>query len=177
MLKPLRIAVALGLAVVGARALASPLAITIEPAATNPSLPQMGDNLLFHSTIRNDEATTVDGVIAWLSLIEVDAGNEQPVDLEDWSAHKAATAARLKVGDTLETDWPIRLIKAGKYRVVISAASRDGKELSSSPFADFAVREKPVVESRRVLPVAFGMPLLLAIAMVWHRHRRRHFLR
>lgn len=26
--------------------------------------------------------------MAWISLVEIDPGNEQPVDLEDWSAHK-----------------------------------------------------------------------------------------
>jgi hypothetical protein len=53
--------------------------------------------------------------------------------------------------------------------VVVSAASRTGAALTVSPFSDFIVRQKPVVESRRVLPVAFGIPLLMGVVMLWRR--------
>ena len=139
------IALTIGFALATAAARAAPLSIILQPAAINPASPQMGDTLSFHSAIRNDATTPVEGVIAWISLVQVDNGQEQPVDLEDWSAHKAVTVAALKPGDVLETDWPMRLIQAGHYRVVISAVSRSGTELTPSPFADFAVRQKPVV--------------------------------
>jgi len=171
-MKPSAFVLAVGL-LLGPHALhAAPLSIELQPAAANPAAPQMGDNLTFHSVIHNDGAGPVDGLIAWISLVQVDKGKEQPVDLEDWSAHKAVTAAALLPGKAIETDWPIRLIKAGHYRVAISAASRTGTHLTTSAFADFTVRQKPVVESRRVLPVAFGIPLLLCVALLWRRPRR-----
>ena len=69
----------------------------LKPAATNPTTPQMGDHL------ENSEASSantgankaIDGVIAWISLVQVDKGKEQPVDLEDWSAHKAVSAEQM----------------------------------------------------------------------------------
>lgn len=146
---------------------AQDLSISLSADAANPASPQMGDRLSFHSTIRNDSSVPVNGIIGWISLVRVDKGQEQPVDLEDWSAHKAITLNEIKPGGTVETDWPMRLIQAGQYRVVISTASRTGAALATSPFADFSVREKPVVESARVLPVAFGIPLLIALAMIW----------
>lgn len=151
---------------------AAPLTIELAPSVGNPASPQMGDRLSFHSTIRNDGSTPVDGLIAWLSLVQIDKGKEQPVDLEDWSAHKAVTVPTLAPGQSIPTDWPMRLIQAGAYRVVISAVSRDGRSLTASPFADFTVREKPVVESNRVLPVAFGLPALLALILFWRWRRR-----
>jgi hypothetical protein len=155
-----------------ASASAAPLSITISAAPANQPAPRMGDRLSFHTVIRNDGATPADGVIAWISLIEVDEGKEQPVDLEDWSAHKAVTVRSLPPGGTLETEWPMRLIQAGHYRVVVSAATRTATELAASPFADFSVIQKPVVESQRVLPVAVGIPALIGVVMVW-RHRRQ----
>jgi hypothetical protein len=148
---------------------AGTLSVDLTPDTRNPASPQMGDNLAFHTVIRNNGTTAVDGLIAWISLVQLDKGKEQPVDLEDWSAHKAVTAASLMPGQTLETDWPMRLIQAGNYRVVVSSVSRDSTGLAASPFVDFMVRQKPVVESQRVLPVALGLPILLAGAMLWRR--------
>ena len=77
-------AVALAVMIAGAAAgaHAAPLAIELVPSATNPASPQMGDHLSFHSVIRNDSATPVEGVIAWLSLVQTDKGKEQPGGLE-----------------------------------------------------------------------------------------------
>jgi hypothetical protein len=151
---------------------AESLIVNLTPDPRNPASPQMGDNLAFHTVIRNTGAQAIDGVIAWISLVQTDKGKEQPVDLEDWSAHKAVTAASLAPGHTVATDWPMRLIQAGYYRVVVSALSRDGAGLATSPFADFTVRQKPVVKSQRVLPVAVGVPMLLAGAVLLRRRKR-----
>jgi hypothetical protein len=172
MMKLSAVLLALGVMIASGTAWAGPLSIDLRPGTDNPMSPQMGDTLSFHSVIRNDAGTPVDGLIAWISLVQIDKGKEQPVDLEDWSAHKAVTAASLAPGQIVETDWPMRLIQAGTYRVVISAVSRDASGLAASPFVDFTVRQKPVVESRRVMPVAFGVPLLIGVGMLWRRPRR-----
>jgi hypothetical protein len=111
--------------------------------------------------------------VAWISLVQVYPGQEQPVDLEDWSAHKAVTQAVLQPGQQVNVEWPIRLINAGAYRVVISAVDRETAHVVTSPFVDFQVRRKPVVESARILPVAFGMPVVVLGLMVVRRYRRR----
>lgn len=160
------------LLLIGAGASAAPLSIEIMPSAGNPASPQMGDHLKFHAIIRNGGTAPVDGLIAWISLVRIDAGHEQPVDLEDWSAHKAVTAQSLAPRKTLETDWTIRLIQSGRYRMIVSAVSGNGTQLTASPFADFTVRTKPVVESRRVLPIAIGMPLLLFGIILWRARKQ-----
>ena len=167
------LAIAAGFILLAPAALASPLSITMQRAPGNPASPQMGDTLSFHTVIRNAGNAPVEGLVAWPGILQVDEGNEQPVDLEDWSAHNAVTARSLMPGGTIETDWPMRLIQAGHYRITISAAIRNGAELTASPFADFTVRQKPVVESQRVLPVALGIPLLLGAAVLWRRPRRK----
>jgi len=163
--------VAAAVAVSSVPAKAATLEVDLTASRDNPSSPQMGDHLTFHTTIRNQGSEPVDGLIAWLSLVEVDSGREQPVDLEDWSAHKAITVPSLAPGQAVETDWPMRLIQAGDYRVVVSAVSRRAAALTPSPFADFTVRSKAVVESRRVLPVALGVPALIAASLLLGRRR------
>ena len=162
------------LALAAPAALAEPLTVALAPAPGNPARPRMGDRLSFHSVIRNGGDAPVEGLVAWVSLVQVDRGQERPVDLEDWSAQKAVTLAALGPGQVLEADWPMRLIQAGDYRVVVSAASRDGAALAASPLDAFTVLRRPVVESRRVLPVALGLPALLAATFLpWRRLRRR----
>ena len=142
---------------------AGPIGISLAPATTNPTAPRMGDHLSFKSVITNKGTTPVQGVVAWLGLVRVDPGNEQPVDLEDWSAQKAVTRSVLAPGEQLVVEWPMRLIQSGDYRVVVSAAERSACELVSSPFVAFQVAPKKVIESRRVLPVALGVPMLIAL--------------
>ena len=151
----------------------APIALALQPAGSNPADPVMGDHLRFWSTITNTGPSTIDGLVAWISLVEIDPGNEQPVDLEDWSAQKAVTGARLRPGARLMTDWPMRLIKGGDYRVVVSVTDRDGRQVYTSPTIQFHVRQKPVLQVGRVLPVAAGIPVFFIGTMVFNRRRRR----
>ena len=136
----------------------------------------MGDQLRFRSVITNTGEHPIEGLVAWISLVEVDPGHEQPVDLEDWSAHKAVTGTPIASGASLATDWSMRLIQHGDYRVVISATERNYPTVYTSLIVQFHVTHKPVVESTRILPVALGVPFLLGTLMGWrafYLRRRR----
>jgi len=149
-----------------------PLALDLRPDDKNPSNPVMGDHLRFWSTITNTGTTPAEGLVAWISLVEIDPGHEQPVDLEDWSAHKAVTGATLGPGASLRTDWPMRLIKGGDYRVVVSVTDRGGNTVFTSPTLQFHVRQKAVLQAGRVLPVAAAVPLLIIGLMVFNKTRQ-----
>jgi len=151
----------------------APLTIDLRPDDQNPSAPTMGDNLRFWSIISNTGIKPIEGLVAWIGLVEIDPGNEQPVDLEDWSAHKAITGASIGRGESLRTDWPIRLIKGGDYRVVVSATDRDSHSVFTSATIQFHVRQKSVLQTKRVLPVAAGVPLLIVGLMIFNKAKRR----
>lgn len=147
----------------------TPVVINLLSDSRNPPAPIMGDHLHFHSTVTNTGAAPIQGLVAWISLVELDKGNEQPVDLEDWSAHKAVAGAFLKPGESLDTDWPMRLIKAGDYRVVICAIDRGARRISTSPTLRFHVRQKAVLQVGRVLTVTVAIPFLIAGLMILSR--------
>lgn len=153
---------------------APPVSVDLQPDAENPISPIMGDHLRFWSTLKNTGSSPMEGLVVWISLVEIDPGNEQPVDLEDWSAQKAVTGASLKPGESLRTDWPMRLIKGGDYRVVVSVTDRGGRQVYTSPTIQFHVRQKPVLQAGRVLPVAAAIPLLFIGLMIFNNTRRRH---
>lgn len=150
---------------------ASDLSISLGPDKSNPASPEMGNWLKFNSEIKNTGKTPLSGLVVWISLVQMDSGHEQPVDLEDWSAHKALVIPTLNPGQAINADWAMRLIQSGDYRVVLSAVERRASTLYTSHFADFHVRRKPTVESKRILPVALGMPLLLAGFAGWQMRR------
>lgn len=149
----------------------TPLALDLRPDGKNPPSPTMGDHLRFLSTITNTGAAPIEGLVAWITLVEIDPGNEQPVDLEDWSAHKAITGAALGPGRSVRTDWPMRLIKGGDYRVVVSVTDRNSRRVFTSSTIEFHVRQKPVLQTGRVLPVAAGLPLLIIGLMLFNKAR------
>lgn len=163
------------LAIHSAAFAADQIQISLAPAPFNPVAPRMGDHLTFRSVIINKGTSPAHGVVAWLGLVRVDPGKEQPVDLEDWSAQKAVSRGVVLPGEQIAVDWPMRLIQSGDYRVVVSAAERSAPGLVTSPFASFHVASKQVIESRRVIPVAIIMPLLIAVIAAgrFYRARRR----
>ncbi len=153
---------------------AANLQLQLESDRANPGQPTMGNWMHFNSVINNTGQQPIEGLVAWISLVEVTPGKEQPMDLEDWSAHKAVTGTTLQPGAILQTQWPMRLIQSGDYRVVISATDRNNKTVFTSPTIQFHVAQKPVVESTRILPVALGIPLLIGGLLGVQKYRHRH---
>jgi len=152
---------------------ATTVGVELAPESSNPANPTMGDWMRFRSVIRNNGTHPVEGLVAWISLVQVTPGHEQPMDLEDWSAHKAVTGTTLAAGAAVTTQWPMRLIRSGDYRVVISTTDRNEKTVFTSPTIEFHVAQKAVIESKRILPVAIGVPLFL-VGLLIYRARRGH---
>ena len=152
---------------------AADVQVELQPVQSNPAHPMMGDWMHFQSRIQNTGSKPIPGLVAWISLIEVTAGHEQPMDLEDWSAHKAISGVTLEANGELTTDWPMRLIQSGDYRVVISVTDRSEQIVYTSRTLQFHVTRKPVVESSRILPVAIGVPFVIAGLIGYGSWRRR----
>jgi hypothetical protein len=149
-----------------------PFTVSLRQDSKNSTAPTMGDRLRFWSTISNTGKKPLEGLVAWISLVEIDPGNEQPVDLEDWSAHKAITGAVLGPGQSLKTDWPMRLIKGGDYRVMVSATERNSRTVLTSPVVEFHVQQKSALQPGRILAVAAGVPLLMIGAIALRKSGR-----
>lgn len=61
----------------GSSACAEQLRLELVPSPSNPPAPRMGDGLTFRAVIRNDGQTPISGIIAWITLLQVDPGKEQ----------------------------------------------------------------------------------------------------
>ena len=151
-------------------AYSEPISINFQTAKTTTNKLIMGDKISFVSLIKNTGNHTINGLVGWISLIEITKGHEQPMDLEDWSAHKAISKQILKPGEIIKTIWSMRLIKSGDYRVFVSITSRDTNQVITSSSIDFHVYQKPVISSKKVLFVALFIPFILLIAFVYRKN-------
>ncbi|WP_165982669.1 hypothetical protein [Dankookia rubra] len=146
---------------------AAQLAVTVTPDPRGPTAPRMGDRLAFRWMVVNHGASAATGMIVWLTLLRVDTGHEQAVDLEDWSTDKAVLVDNLASNNIIRRTWTLRLISSGTYRVLVGVATPDVPVPTVAASEAFTVAPKLVVESIRVLPVALGIPFTLGILLAF----------
>lgn len=136
-----------------------------------------GQIITVNAEVSNTGNESVSG-IAYISI--VDEETKIPIDLEDWSAQKGIYLQKIQPGQSISTNWSVRLVKSGTYTVAIlfSRDAKGGVADSSPPAVSsrtvLTIAPKINLNPNNVLPVAFGMPLLLVIILgVLHYWRGR----
>jgi hypothetical protein len=139
---------------------------------------KMGDTPNFAGDITNLGPKPIHGLIGYLSLVSLEPGHEEPVDLEDWSAQKAIRIDHLYPGEIDARNWSMRLIKAGRFGVALTVVDPMDKKPVISELVPFEIQPKTTLASGRILPVAIGEPLLLLtllgtyyVCLLWKMRR------
>jgi hypothetical protein len=138
---------------------------------------KMGDTPNFLGAVTNLGRQPAQGLVVYLSLVSLAAGDEHPVDLEDWSAQKAVRLDRLNPGATDFRNWGMRLIAAGKYGVALTVVDPRENRPIISDLLPFEVQPKVTLAAGRVLPVALSVPMLISLlwgGMVFYTARSYH---
>ncbi|MCA1729702.1 MAG: hypothetical protein LC751_09930, partial [Actinobacteria bacterium] len=102
----------------------------------SPSAPLSGTTgqyVNLPATITNTSDNPVKGIVVYVTLVETTSGQQAPVDLEDWSAHRAVTVVSLAPGETKNASWDLRLIKGGEYVVYAAAIEKDSSQAAVGP--------------------------------------------
>ena len=149
-----------------------PANISVFLQAPDPPL-QMGDLPVFKGEVTNQGANVLKSLVVYLSLVSLQPGQEHPVDLEDWSAQKAIRIDQLAPGQTMTQEWRMRLIKSGSFGAALTIVNPASDQPQISPLALFDITPKATVLAGRILPVAVGIPLLLAglFFLIWRSRR------
>jgi hypothetical protein len=122
-----------------------------------------GQIITARATITNLGSSTIGG-IAYISI--VDLTKKIPIDLEDWSAEKGIDIPSLAPGQSLPTEWKVRLVKDGSYTIsILFSASNDSLPPTASGKIFLNVDPKHNLNPGNILPVAFGVPSLLMIIL------------
>ncbi len=165
--------------------LVSIILLLIGTATANGSQPQLalnisssktlsgtaGDFVTVDATITNTGNSSLSNTVTYLSL--VDDQTKLPVDLEDWSAEKGLYIGTIEVGQSLPLNWKIHFVKAGTYSLIIVAETAGNELPQVSSITHFNVSPKINLNPGQVLPVAFGIPIILIVILFFLNSRRR----
>jgi hypothetical protein len=136
--------------------------ITVTLEKPNAAL-TMGDTPTFRGFVKNTGGSSRDGLVVFLTIINLEPGNEQPIGLEDWSANPSVRVEHLVAGAANTQNWTMRLVQAGSYAAALTVIDHSSGHPVSSELVPFTVASKPTLQSARVLPIAIGEPLFLIL--------------
>jgi hypothetical protein len=140
-----------------------------------------GQELEFHTLVTyQGEYETSPPLIVAMNIINLE-GDGDPVDPEDWSPERTQYIDALAQGGSVDLDWTVTPILEGDYMVYMVIVPEPGQPgATSQPISSsgihLTVEQFTALNPGGVLPVAIGIPLLLALVVVFlHWLRRRKF--
>ena len=136
---------------------------------------RIGKKFHFTSTVRNLGPQPVPDVVAHLNIVSLDPSVY--VDPEDWSSHRTRYLGTLGAGEVRRTEWVVQAVNSGHFVVYVAVVDRNGhgSVTASNPLAT-TVAQKRRLNSSGVVPLALGIPALLALGLVLLRRRRRSLI-
>jgi ABC-2 type transport system permease protein len=153
----------------------APLGIVIDTTFVES---RTGDTFDFTTVVTNQDSAPSAPIVVAMNIVNL--GDGDPVDPEDWSPERTQALNPLGAGESAALTWTINTILEGDYlayMVVIPAPVGDGT--SSLPVASPGIRLQvqpySPLNPGGVAPVAFGIPVLLALilsAQLWLRRRQ-----
>jgi hypothetical protein len=151
--------------------LESPIVITAENTGISATL---GEKFVVRTTITNHGAAAVPDLVAHLDVFGFDP--EIPIDPEDWSSERTRALPTLKPGESVTLGWTLHAVNLGTIALYVAVVPA-GESRPDAPFVGptilVAIAERATVSSGSVLPIAFGVPVVLGLLAFGVRLRRR----
>jgi hypothetical protein len=128
-----------------------------------------GQYVLVKGNISNLDIHKPVSGIAYISIVDV--YNNQPIDLEDWSVQKGIYLS-IPPNQSVATEWNLRLVSAGFYTVTVIFAGYGNYPPKTSSRIILEVLPKMNLNPSNIIPVAFGIPMLMMIILGLINYRR-----
>jgi hypothetical protein len=173
MRRPLGTATALAaLLLAGSSAAARPPSVLSVSVDRTRVATTLGHTSTVRSTITNHGAATADGLIAHLNVLSYDAGVY--VDPEDWSSQRTRYLAPIPPRGSTTVSWRINAVNAGRFAVYVAVLPRRPVSAppKTGPAIELAVAKRTTIDSAGIVPLALGIPALLAFLLAGLRLRR-----
>ena len=152
-----------------AQAAVPDVSVEVEPTSLKTEL---GQDFSFRSTITNRGSSPAVGLVAHLNVLSLRPGLY--VDPEDWSEERTRYLAPIPAGGSTTITWNITAVNSGILGVYVAVfpATGAGRPITGPTVrADIAACE--TIDAGGIVPIALGVPALLAALAVGVRLRRR----
>jgi hypothetical protein len=132
---------------------------------------ELGQKFEFRSTIANHGTAAARGMIAHLNVLSLRDGVY--VDPEDWSSHRNRYLAPIAAGGSTTITWRLNAVNAGRLGVYVAVLPQSGDATpTTGPTVRVDIADRRTLNSGGILPLALGIPALLAAAALGLRLRR-----
>jgi len=133
----------------------------------------IGDKFLFHTTVSNHGVAPAQNLIAHLNVLSLRDGTY--VDPEDWSSHRTRYLTPIPPGASVTITWRMQAVNSGSFGVYVAVLPQSG--VASPPAVGPTVRldvaHRQTLNSGGILPLALGIPALLAAVTLGLRLKRQ----
>ncbi len=133
----------------------------------------VGDHARVVATVANTGSRPLRDVVLMLSLLDVSGSPAVPLGVEDWTpTPEAVHAASLAPGAHLTGTWRLRMIQAGRLAIFTTAVAGSSHSVANSRPVILEIGPTHNLTPGTVLPVAFGVPLVMLAgggALLWRR--------
>jgi len=138
---------------------------------------KLGHTFVVRSTITNHGTTPARGLVAHLNVLSLGPGLY--VDPEDWSSHRTRYLAPIPAGGSTTLKWKLAAVNAGDLGVYIAVLPRDGRAVAptTGPLVHVTIADRRTLNAGGILPLALGIPALLALTTATLRIFRRRTTR
>jgi LPXTG-motif cell wall-anchored protein len=150
----------------------APLSVRLDRTTVST---RIGEKFHFSTTVRNLESQPVPGVVAHLNIVSLDPSVY--VDPEDWSSQRTRYLGTLAAGETRRAKWTVQAVHSGHFVVYVAVVDPNGTgAVTASNALATTVAQKRRLNSGGVVPLALGIPALLALGFLVVRRRRRSLI-
>lgn len=133
----------------------------------------LGREFDFATTIANDSAAPSEPLVAHLNILSLRPGVY--VDPEDWSSQRTQYLAPIPAGGSRTLGWRVKAVNGGSLAAYVAVLPRDASSSApaTSPVVRFTVTSRRTLNAGGIVPLAAGIPALLALLALGVRIKRR----
>jgi hypothetical protein len=158
------------LAAAGPASSSNRIVVTVDRTSISTSL---GNKFSVTSRIANTGGNGVSGLVAHLNVLSLRP--DVYLDPEDWSSHRTRYLPTIPAGGLVTINWKLQAVNSGSIAVFIAVLPRSGvsRPPATGPTVHVAIARRRTLNSGGILPLALGVPVLLAALALGVRRRRR----
>jgi hypothetical protein len=123
----------------------------------------LGETFSFQTTIANRTPNATEPLIAHLNILSLSAGLY--VDPEDWSSERTQYLGPIPARGSRTITWKVKAVNGGRLAayVAVLPEARPARPPATSPTIQVTVAERKPLDSGGILPLALGVPAMIAL--------------